>query len=359
MEKNRLTKTNTNKKIKIICEEAYAESIWCKQLLSGLTKELKKRRISYEQIGQAENLEYEDNICMIGLSDVWTGCIIEKCNAAGCVPIVLSSQSQRNMVGQYHLICPDISSAVGVLKDALTLAGRTKVAVYAANRAVDLDRDRTEVCSQLVEDTSDIYSNKDNLENCFRSFLPKAVLYDAVICVNGYAAVSLVKKLEKENAELLEKMVIVSFEEVLKHSKYNQWISFVDLNLESYGTAAMMVLDLVAQSCKISTITVKMESHVCDIRKKDVNVSAQDNIPELFEDPELIYMAKIEQIMQDADDMDHHIIAMLLDGATYGDIADSCYMTEGNVKYRVKKYMTICGCKTKKELLELLKEYLQ
>ena len=46
----------------------------------------------------------------------------------------------------------------------------------------------------------EIYSNKDNLENCFRSFLPKAALYDAVVCVNGYAAVSLVKKLEKENA---------------------------------------------------------------------------------------------------------------------------------------------------------------
>ena len=78
-----------------------------------------------------------------------------------------------------------------------------------------------------------------------------------------------------------------------------------------------------------------------------------------FDDPEVLYMAKIEQLMQEADDMDHHIIAMLLGGAKYGEIADSCYMTEGNVKYRVKKYMTICSCSTKKELLELLKEYLQ
>ena len=36
------------RKIKIICEEAYAESIWCKQLLNGFIKELNKRRISYE-----------------------------------------------------------------------------------------------------------------------------------------------------------------------------------------------------------------------------------------------------------------------------------------------------------------------
>jgi hypothetical protein len=80
---------------------------------------------------------------------------------------------------------------------------------------------------------------------------------------------------------------------------------------------------------------------------------------QLYEDPEIIHMAKIEQLLRDADDLDHHIIAMLLDNAKYSDIADSCYMTEGNIKYRVKKYMSICDCKTKKELLELLQEYLQ
>ena len=352
---------NITGKIKIICEEAYAESIWCKQLLGGLTKELKKRRISYEQVSHAEGLSREDYVFIIGLSDAWTGRVIEKCNAAGCMPVVLSNQSRRTASGQYHLICPDIQGAAVVLKEAFPAAGRTKIALYAANRTMDPDRDRTEVFSKLVQDGSDIYSNKGNLENCFRSFFPKAALYDAVVCVNGYAAVSLVKKLEKENKQLLEKLVIISFEEVLKHSKYNQWISQVDLNLESYGTVAMTVLEMISRGSGISAVTVEMKCRMCEIRKKDRDIISEEDTAEamLFEDPELIYMAKVEQLMQDADDMDHHIIAMLLDHATYAEIADSCYMTEGNVKYRVKKYMSICGCKTKKELLELLKEYIQ
>ena len=49
---------------------------------------------------------------------------------------------------------------------------------------------------------------------------------------------NLVKKLEKEHKELLEKIVILSCEEVLKHSKYNQWISLIDLNLQSFGATA-------------------------------------------------------------------------------------------------------------------------
>lgn len=352
---------NINKKIKIICEEAYIESIWCKQLLGGLVKELKKRRNSYEQISSSYDLKSGDCVCIIGLSDVWTGHIVEECNAAGCVPVILSNQSRRNVEGQYHFVGPDIYSLVKLLKEAFVNAGRKKIALYAANRGSDLDRDRTEIFSQLVQDTSDIYSNKGNLENCFRSFLPKANLYDAVICVNGYAAVSLVKKLEKENRQLLEKLVIVSFEEVLKHSKYNHWISQVHLNLENYGMAAMTILEVAGQKDVISTITVKMKGNLSEIKEMDETEHSliNEGMREMSEDPEILSMAKIEQLMRDADDMDHHIIAMLLGNAKYGEIADTCYMTEGNVKYRVKKYMSICGCKTKKELLELLQEYLQ
>ena len=347
---------NLTNKVKIICEEAYADSTWCKLLLSGLMKELKKRRLGFEKIEQAGLTKNDKAVCVIGMSDDLMYAVLERCSQLSVVPVVLSSQSDRKVKGQYHLICPDMKSAVKVLKKSFAEAGRTKIALYAANSAIDLDRDRTEVLSYLVEDSSDIYSNKDKLENCFRSFLPKASLYDAVVSVNGYAAVSLAKKLAKENAELLEKLVIVSFEEVLKHSKYNQWISQVDLKLESYGAAAMTVLDMAVQGSEISRITVEMKCQVCEIEPKEVHEEV-NTMP--FEDPEFLYMSKIEQLMQEADDMDHHIIAMLLGGAKYGEIADSCYMTEGNVKYRVKKYMTICGCNTKKELLELLKEYLQ
>lgn len=349
---------NTNKRFYVICEEAFAESIWCKQLLGGLLKEFKKRRNSYEQIFCAQSLDGQASVCIIGFTDEWTGETVKKCNDRGCVPVVLSSQSKRSLSGHYHLICPDIQRAAEKLQEALAASGRTKIALYAANRELDLDRDRTEVFAPLAEDVSNIYSNKDQLENCFRSFLPKSALYDAVICVNGYAAVSLVKRMEKENPELLQKLVIVTFEEVLKHSKYNQWISRIDFHLEAYGAVAMMLLDIADQSSATAEITVKMQCSVCEIPEKILEREATDT-QSYFEDPEIIYMARIEQLLRDADDMDHHIIAMMLDGATYADIADSCYMTEGNIKYRVKKYLNICDCKTKKELLELLREYLQ
>ena len=352
---------NLPKKIKIICEEAYAETIWSKQLLGGLTKELKKRRAAFEQLTHGNEIETGDSVCIVGLSNAWTEKTIKKCNAKRCVPVVLSSQSGRFAEGTYHLVCPDVCGMIKNLSRVLEKAGRKNLALYGANNKADLDRDRTELFLTLVPDSGNVYRNTGNLENCFRSFLPKAGRYDAVLCVNGYAAISLVKKLEKESPEILEDLVILSFEEVLRHSKYNQWISLIDLNLEAYGGSAAAVLEMAGQREDISTFTVTMKVDLCEIPKKNgaVHFEMPEENEELFEDPEIISMAKIEQLLRDADDMDHHIIAMLLSNAKYSEIADSCYMTEGNVKYRVKKYMNICNCSTKKELLELLQEYLQ
>ena len=347
------------KKIKIYCEEAYVETIWCKELLGGLMKELKKRRLAFEESNDIEMVSEDTWAFVLGMNRKWIQTGIESCNEKGVVPIVLSNQVLDHLKGQYHLVCPNVHKMAKDLKEALSLAGRKNLALYGSNQKNDLDKNRTEIFAELISKVEDIYPNNGSLEKCFRNFLPKAAVYDGVICINGYGALSLVKKLEKENPQLLERLVILTFEEVLKHSKYNQWISYMEMNLENYGTTALQLLDMISQKEDISSMTVMMKCKLCDILPKQEMSEMMDGAESETEDPEILQMAKVEQLLRDADDMDHHIIAMLLDHATYTEIADSCYMTEGNVKYRVKKYLSVSGCNTKKELIELLKEYLQ
>ena len=58
------------KKIRILCEKACAESIWCKQLFSGLVKELKKRRIGFEQDGDISKEDIAECYAqVVGLED--------------------------------------------------------------------------------------------------------------------------------------------------------------------------------------------------------------------------------------------------------------------------------------------------
>lgn len=349
---------NISKKIRIICEEASKESPYCKQVLAGLYKEIKKRRYSYIELFEAHKISCEDIVYIVGLSHSWSETMIQKCNAQGCTPIVMSNCSKRVFTGIYHYICTGMYDVMKKLYEACLGAGRTSIALYGVDHTSDSDNDKMQIFSTLVRDNGKIYFNTGNLEACFQTFYPYAEKHDAVVCVNGYAAVSLVRKLEKVAPKILDKIVVISCEEVLRYSKYNNRILFLDLNFDSFGATGIQIADMIQSMDHVLEITVSVKGIICEIPEKVIESEVSD-IRELYEDPELVCMARIDQLMRDADDMDHHIIAMLLSNAKYSEIADSCYMTEGNVKYRVKKYMSICDCKTKKELLELLQEYLQ
>ena len=53
-------------KVKIICEEAYETSIWCKQIVSGIIAELRRKRQQYIKTNQLEDIEDNSVIYLIG-----------------------------------------------------------------------------------------------------------------------------------------------------------------------------------------------------------------------------------------------------------------------------------------------------
>lgn len=349
---------STQKKIQIICEEAGKDSPYCKQVLSGLLKEIKKRRCSFIEAYDGKEIDAKDTVFIVGLSRNWFERMIRQCNDRGNTPIVLSNCSARIYAGQYHCICTGMKDVMSNLYASCNQAGRTNIALYGVDHTSDSDMDRMQTFLKLAKDSGNIYLNSGNLEACFQTFFPYVDRYDTVICVNGYAAVSLVRKLEKINPEILDKIVVVSCEEVLRYSRYNSRILFVDLNFDTYGTAAMQLLEIEKNVKHAFEITVSIKGNVCEIPEKQEEEESADE-EEFYEDPEIICMARIDQLMMESDQQDNEIIDMLMSGNTYSEIAENCFMTEGNVKYRVKKYMAICQVKTKKELLEMLQEYLR
>ena len=288
----------------ILCEEGYAESVWCKQLCDGLVKELKKRRISYSKVSALQEADADDVVCLIGITNQWLGEMIAWCNQKKCVPVVLTTLPRKTVPGHYHLICPNTMEAMEKLKAECARAGRNRAALYGINRKSDLDVERMRSYMQFFEEPGCIYQNHRSLENSFREFLQDAAKYDVVICANGYTALSLVKKLEKEAAHLLEELVIISWEEVLKHSKFNQWISVVDQHLECFGAAAVAVAEIISGKQHIETVVVGIESEICTIPEKknaDTAKEMKGSETAFYEDPEVISMAKIEQLMTESD----------------------------------------------------------
>lgn len=348
---------STPERLIILCEEAFRDVPFCKQVMSGIKKEAKKRRCSYVESIEPEQIGEKDLIILTGMSRNWFEKSVRKCNEQGAAPIVLTNCSSGSFSGKYHCICADMRDVMERLYKTCLEAGRTNLALYGVDHASDPDIDRMQIFLSMAKDSGNIYLNSGNLEACFQTFYPHADRYDTVICVNAYAAVSLVRKLEKINPDILDRIVVISCEEALRYSRYSSRILCVDLNYEAYSAAVFQIPEILKNVSEIFRVAMTVKGTVCEIPVKEKEEEPSDD-REFYEDPEIICMARIDQLMMESDSQDHKILTMLMEGNTYAEIAESCFMTEGNVKYRVKKYMTICQVKTKKELLAMLLEYL-
>jgi len=66
----------------------------------------------------------------------------------------------------------------------------------------------------------------------------------------------------------------------------------------------------------------------------------------------------VDRFLNTADETDREIIRDWIGGISYEKIAENCFLTEGGVKYRLKRIMQNCRVNDREELRSLLKKYL-
>lgn len=172
--------------VRIICQEEYAGTIWCKRVLSGLVQELKKKRYNYTKSFDTEDIQAEDAVFVIGSNPAWINPVISECNFNQTIPVVLCNQVGRVIKGQYHCVCSDINGAMDRLMEELAAVGRRNAALYGVNPSSVTDVSRMECFLKQKPDNGAVYLNKGSLEECFQSFYCRAdETMKAVICVNS------------------------------------------------------------------------------------------------------------------------------------------------------------------------------
>ncbi len=346
--------------IKILCENIYEASIWYKNIYKGLTGELKKRRISYEKAENTETVSQGDIIYIIGSGYVWLNRTIFDCNQKNITPVLLCNQASKLVQGRYHCVTTDTSAYIRHIISSLKIEGITDIALYGVNESSVSDGARMKSFLEILWNPDCVYMNNGSLQDCFSRFIHDAKKYDAVICVNNYAAISLAKNLSKAYPEILERIKIISCTSGKLETKYSKHISFVSMNFEQYGKAALSVSEMASKNPYISGITATIQWNY-----DEGNISAS-SIPEnnavvktdtFYDDKEVQRLIAAENLLSECDDTDIEILKLLAKGTIYDEIAEKCFLSKESVKYRIKKYLSICGVNTKKEMLEIMLDF--
>lgn len=356
--------------VPILVEPAYSNSVWCVSLLEGLIGEFKQKRIPFCRIGSLEEIPHgERYLYLIGSDAEWVRAALTASNRMGVYPILLCNQSYHTFEADYSAVCSDVMNSTRRLVELLCQRGCRRIALYGVNPKSVSDESRKESYLAAMNSPAaegDVFYNSGSLENCFEEFYRRIEIYDAVICANDFAAISLVRRLGARDPERLSRLAMAGCADTRLSQLYGTKILSVRVNFAEYGRAAVMLMEDLRKNPYLSHVVMMIRWDVgaktqpeqpYDTQPPEIQAlpSAQDVF---YDDQELTEMMLLEKLLSEMEDLDRRIVRLLLDGAAYERISEECFLTESAIKYRVKKMVRTCHVKGRSELTALLRRYL-
>lgn len=349
--------------VAVLIEKAFMGSMWGRNLYISLIEKLRAKRIPF-----TESLDscpgHCETVFVIAANFEWTQKTIRALNLSGRIPILLCNQFESLPGCIYSCVCSDINASMRDILDLLKKEKKSRVALYGVNPNSISDLGRANSLFAWNEPALApvaVFENQGSLENCFQSFLPKADSFDAVICTNDFVAVSLVRRLLRTGPELLDRLTVISCAETRLSGYYHRYITTLSVNFSQYGTAAVYIYESLKKQDYISNMMLRIRWSLSEKAPKQLMsaVVLPHNTREdtFYSDPELRLMNIADKLLNLADDADREILGRLLAGDTYQQIAEATFLSEGSVKYRVKKLIERSGAADKTEMLAVLRDY--
>ena len=351
--------------VTILTEPAYGESMWCKALLSSLKLRLKQKRISFCVVFD-EIPKGTDAVFIIAADINWIKATVTQLNEHGIKPILICNQAEQIIGCSYSCVCTDISGSMRYILGKLREAGKTRIALYGVNTSSIADVGRVDGLFALKDnsfDSMEIFHNNGSLEKCYNDFSQKAQQFDAVICFNDFVAVSLIRHLKAENPEALSSIKILSCSQTKISDRCRDLYTSINLNFEQYGKAAVFIYEKLKQHRYISQLTLSVDwslnspHDTSDVPLK-IKLENVENTDAIYSDKELSDMIAAEKILNLPLECDREIVRQISFGKSISEISQICFMSESNVKYRLKKILSECGISDKEKLKSIVKNYI-
>lgn len=348
----------------ILLDSKYSESLWCKSLYKSLIERLRQKRIPFCEVFDRIDSEL-DAVFIISSDREWTISAITQLNQNGVKPILICNQSEKLSGCIYSCVCSDINASMKNLLDTLKTKDKSRIALYGINTDSIADTSRVDSLfnwrGQYFE-TMQIFNNNGSLKNCFESFIPHINEFDAAICANDFAAVSLVRNLKETAPEKLNDFYIISCAQTQISNYYRDRILSLNINFEQYGKAAVYIYNALKKHTYLSEMTVKvlwsLDSPNTTPDTKSINLNLKSSTDSFYSDTELREMLIVDKILKSTDDIEKKVVEHLLNKKTIEQIAEACFLTVGGIKYRINKIINESGARNREEIISLINKYI-
>lgn len=352
--------------IPILYEANFKEkSIWCEHIRIGIEQYALMKKYQLMQIdGDCySSFDYASFfqsaprlVLVVGSSPAWIEDALNFFERENIKVVLLDSFNT-----EHPAVCAriktDYRSLVCSVLRHLHDCGCTRHAIYGCFIHSSADVEKVKLfLGEIKNASSEIcFENKSDLENCYLSFKPHINEFDSVICVNEFAAASLVEHLRADGIRVPEDIQIISCGSGTSLGKIISpsltTLSSTDAILgrtalsafkycySSFDVPCNLLIELnyvlkPGESTKpLLQNFASSESHA----SVSVEPSREELQINFYTDPEIQRLSKLEKALRYCDETDISILKMLMSNISYDKIAESLYISRSSIFYRLKR----------------------
>ena len=374
--------------IPILFEPNFAEnSIWCDSIRQGIESYAQEKKYATMIIDGQNYREYDYNrffenepriVLLVSSSPAWGENALrffEKEQIAVVLCDCFNAESSA-IKARVHF---DYKGLFKLISRHLDECGCKQIALYgffihSTSDQLKLQYFREESQRRGITDTEGLcFENKSNLDSCYEIFRKHIRDFDAVICVNSLAAVSLVDHLKKDNIRIPDDIQIISCGDCnlcrhicpsitsvvgLDSTAGCQAVKAYKYCYSSGNVPLVMNLLLQGELIQRASTKPKYTSLVSDRKDpfdlpKPTRESLQINF---YNDSMIRSLSNLEKLLTCCDDIDIRMLKMFLDNMPYDQMSENLYISRGSIFYRLKRIASNFSIRTYAELKTFLIE---
>jgi len=213
-----------------------------------------------------------------------------------------------------------------------------------------------------------VFFCRSSIRECFAKFLPWATCCDAVICPNDIVAVYFIGSAKKNGIAVPEDLFVTGFSNMSIGQHCNPSLTTIAMDMFAVGTSAFDAWHFLQKNSD-STVQIKIEVPAKLLVRSSTAHIAEQTHPSgvhmvdhgedaFYGDVDIQQILRLNNCLSLRDRTDLQIIAGIVSGLSYENIAERLFLSISTIRYRAHKIYSDAGAKGKVAFLAKLTEYL-
>lgn len=353
----------------VLIEPGFAQTGWCTRYMEGIHEEISRMGAGMRMISEAETdalTPEKSAVIAIGSLCDWVSRMAVRLREGALRHVLVAPTPPSDEA--VCCVSMDYASGVRHLVRYLRAAGRTRCALVGvyANSLTDMSKHR--VFSSLCG-AEHVFFSAGDVAGCCRAFIERLSDYDSVICANDFVALRLLRTLREVHASVPEQLYLTVIGESPLCALAAPGITTLSLDFRAVGRSAVRLCALLHKNPSLSSLNARLEgelipraSTACfndDFSGAAPGLTMRKSVEAVFgEDDGVRELQRLERLVSNLTGADSLLLAGLTRGLSSAELAETLFLSESTLKYRVRRMLALCGAEDRADMIELVNRYL-